>query len=90
MYDGRKVKLTIRCSDKADCKGKVTLRKRGKRLASRAYELDAGESKPIVLQMNKRGRKLAKPGRRLRVRAVIDAGGTTTSRPLTIRVPRGG
>jgi hypothetical protein len=90
LYDGRKVKLTIRCGDAADCKGALSLRARGKRIARRGYELDAGESKPIVLRLNKAGKRMAKPGRRLRARAVIDAGGTTTSRPLTIRVPRGG
>jgi hypothetical protein len=90
LYDGRKVKLDIRCGDAADCKGTVTLRARGKRIARRAYDLDAGESGSIVLRINKAGKRMAKPGRKLRTRAVIEAGGQTMSRPITIRVPRGG
>ena len=90
LYDGRKVKLTIRCSAAADCAGNVVLRARGRRIASRSYDLNAGERKPIVLRINKAGKRMAKPGRTLRAQAVIDAAGKTTSRPLTIRVPRGG
>lgn len=90
LYDGRKVKLTIRCSDAADCSGTVSLRAKGKRIARRSYDLDAGARKPIVLRINAAGKRMAKPGRRLRARAVIEAGGEPTSRRLTIRVPRGG
>jgi hypothetical protein len=90
LYDGRKVKLTIRCSDAAACAGKVILRARGKKIASRAYALDAGDKRPIVLRINKAGKRMAKPGRTLRAKAQIIAGGTTTSRSLRIRVPRGG
>lgn len=89
LYDGRKVKLTIRCAAGADCAGDVVLRARAKRIARRAYDLDAGERKPIVLRVNRAGKRMAKPGRRLRARAVIDAGGAETARRLTIRVPRG-
>jgi hypothetical protein len=90
LYDGRKVKLTIRCGAGADCSGAVVLRARGKSIARRGYDLEAGERKPIVLRINKAGKRMAKPGRRLRARALIDASGATMARPLTIRVPRGG
>ena len=90
LYDRRKVKLDIRCSDAADCKGTVTLRARGERIARRAYDLDAGESGSIVLRINKAGKRMAKPGRKLRTRAVIEAGGQTMSRAIAIRVPRSG
>lgn len=89
LYDGRKVKLTIRCAAGADCAGHAVLRARGKRIARRAYELDAGERKPIVLRVNRAGKRMAKPGRRLRARVVISAGDARTSRRLTIRIPRG-
>jgi hypothetical protein len=42
------------------------------------------------MRINKAGKRMAKPGRKLRARAVIEAGGSTMSRKLTIRVPRGG
>jgi hypothetical protein len=90
LYDGRKVKLDIRCSGAADCKGKVVLRAGGKKIASRSYALDAGTKRSLVLKLNKAGKRMAKPGRRLRARAEILADVTKTSRPLTIRVPRGG
>lgn len=71
VLDGNRVALRLRCVASAHCKGKVRLRKAGKPLGSKQFQLDGGNSKTIHVKLNRRGlRFVAANGTRMKLRIV--------------------
>jgi hypothetical protein len=80
--------LRLRCAAAATCRGRITLRPRGGRrtLGRAAFKLGAGRTKTVHVALSKAGRKLAKPGRRVAIDAVVTLkGGQRLVLPITLR-----
>jgi hypothetical protein len=82
---GRSVRVPIRCRAGADCSGRVTLVRRGRRLGTRRFRISAGSRKTIRVDLNRRGRNLLQGRRRLKVTIAITASGQTVRRGATVR-----
>jgi hypothetical protein len=84
VFDG-KIRLTLRCiSDTADCEGALTLRAKGRRIGRRAYHLEPGETDGLSVTLTRKGQRITKGKRRLKVVAVATSGGGKSKR--TVRV----
>jgi hypothetical protein len=65
--------LRLRCATATTCRGRITLRPRGGRrtLGRAAFTVGAGSTRTIRVHLTKAGRRLARPGRRVAVDAVV-------------------
>ncbi|HKH17248.1 MAG TPA: calcium-binding protein [Solirubrobacteraceae bacterium] len=70
---GDAVALRLRCVATERCKGKVKLRRGGKTLGSKQFNIARGHSKAVKVKLNARGRRLAAGGKDVRVKLRIDA-----------------
>ena len=80
-----KVRLTVRCGAGAACAGALEVRARGRRLGRTSYQLPAGATRKVAVRLSGSGRRLVRRAGRIRARARVTAGGSRTSRTLTIR-----
>ena len=79
------VRLTVRCGAGAACAGALEVRARGRRLGRSSYQLPAGATRKVAVRLSGSGRRLVRRAGRMRARARVTAGGSRTSRTLTIR-----
>jgi Ca2+-binding RTX toxin-like protein len=88
-----RVKVKCLSDTRGACKGKLTLKRHGKKVGARRFKIATGKTKVVKVKLRRRARRALKRNRRLRVTAIAkahDALGQseTTRATLTMRLAK--
>jgi hypothetical protein len=83
-----RIKIACRRTD-ARCKGRVTLRRKGAKIASKKFSIASRKTRTVKLKLSKKGMKALRRAKRLRVRAVATVSGAgASSASLRLMAPK--
>jgi hypothetical protein len=82
-------KLKIACRRDARCKGRVTLRRKGAKIAAKKFSIAPHKTRTVKVKLSKKAMKALRRAKRLRVRATATVSGAgATSASLRLMAPK--